>query len=113
MLRRKSQPFIWWSYFLLGQRQVDEVTDISHPLRDRYQERNPGPGRTLKLSMTDGVQRVTGFEYRPIKGLQVFSPAGIKVMIQISGLERRNSVQFALVLLLTFSTEVFDNVLFE
>ncbi|BBN10262.1 RecQ-mediated genome instability protein 1 [Marchantia polymorpha subsp. ruderalis] len=62
--------------------QVDEITDISNSARDRYQEKAAGPGRTLKLSMTDGVQRVYGMEYRPIKALQVFSPAGLKVSLR-------------------------------
>ena len=29
--------------------------------------------------MTDGVQRVFGMEYRPVKDLQVLAPAGLKV----------------------------------
>lgn len=29
--------------------------------------------------MTDGVQRVFGMEYRPIKDLEVLAPAGLKV----------------------------------
>lgn len=29
--------------------------------------------------MTDGVQRVFGMEYRPIKQLEVLGPAGLKV----------------------------------
>ncbi|KAG6553193.1 hypothetical protein Mapa_005253 [Marchantia paleacea] len=62
--------------------QVDEITDISNSARDRYQEKAAGPGRTLKLSMTDGVQRVFGMEYRPIRALQVFSPAGLKVSLR-------------------------------
>lgn len=31
------------------------------------------------MSMTDGVQRVFGMEYRPIKDLEVLAPAGLKV----------------------------------
>lgn len=31
--------------------------------------------------MTDGVQRVFGMEYRPIKDLEVLSPAGLKIVI--------------------------------
>ena len=30
--------------------------------------------------MTDGVQRVYGMEYRPIKDLKVLAPAGFKVL---------------------------------
>lgn len=29
--------------------------------------------------MTDGVQRIFGMEYRPIKNLEVLAPAGLKV----------------------------------
>jgi RecQ-mediated genome instability protein 1 len=29
--------------------------------------------------MTDGVQRIFGMEYRPIKDLAVLAPAGLKV----------------------------------
>ncbi|MCL7049670.1 hypothetical protein MKW94_009054, partial [Papaver nudicaule] len=36
--------------------------------------------RCLKLSLTDGVQRVTGLEFRPMNGLQ--SVAGLKVFIR-------------------------------
>ncbi|KAJ8772498.1 hypothetical protein K2173_027675 [Erythroxylum novogranatense] len=61
--------------------QVDEIVNISCPLRDRYQEASPGSKRCLKLSMTDGIQRVFGMEYRPIKDLKVLAPAGLKIVI--------------------------------
>ncbi|KAG8652689.1 hypothetical protein MANES_06G122000v8 [Manihot esculenta] len=47
----------------------------------RYQDAPSGVKRCLKLSMTDGVQRVFGMEYRPIKDLQVLASAGLKVII--------------------------------
>lgn len=59
--------------------QVDEIVNISAPLRGRYQNAASGIKRCLKLSMTDGVQRVFGMEYRPIKDLEVLAPAGLKV----------------------------------
>ena len=58
---------------------MDEVVDISAAIRNRYRERPASTTRCLKLSMTDGIQRVFGIEYRPIKDLNVFSPAGLKV----------------------------------
>ncbi|KAG8379455.1 hypothetical protein BUALT_Bualt07G0090300 [Buddleja alternifolia] len=61
--------------------QVDEIVNISCPLRGRYQSATPGVKRCLKLSMTDGVQRVFGMEYRPIKDLEVMALAGLKVAI--------------------------------
>ncbi|KAL8042654.1 hypothetical protein ABFX02_09G067200 [Erythranthe guttata] len=61
--------------------QVDEIVNISCPLRGRYQNLPPGDKRCLKLSMTDGVQRVYGMEYRPINGLQVLAAAGFKVVV--------------------------------
>ncbi|KAL2492197.1 RecQ-mediated genome instability protein 1 [Abeliophyllum distichum] len=61
--------------------QVDEIVNISCPIRGRYQNAAPGMKRCLKLSMTDGVQRVFGMEYRPIKDLEVLAPAGLKVAI--------------------------------
>ncbi|XP_075517116.1 recQ-mediated genome instability protein 1 [Primulina tabacum] len=61
--------------------QVDEIVNISCPLRGRYQNAGPGIKRCLKLSMTDGVQRVFGMEYRPIKDLEVMSPAGLKIVL--------------------------------
>ncbi|WCJ36300.1 RecQ-mediated genome instability protein 1 [Euphorbia peplus] len=61
--------------------QVDEIFNMSCPLRGRYQDAPAGIKRCLKLSMTDGVQRVFGMEYRPIKDLQVLAPAGLKVVI--------------------------------
>uniref|UniRef100_A0A6N2NLN2 RecQ-mediated genome instability protein 1 n=1 Tax=Salix viminalis TaxID=40686 RepID=A0A6N2NLN2_SALVM len=61
--------------------QVDEIVNISCPLKGRYQDANVGVKRCLKLSMTDGVQRVYGMEYRPIKDLKVLAPAGFKVAI--------------------------------
>ncbi|XP_055802101.1 recQ-mediated genome instability protein 1 isoform X2 [Solanum dulcamara] len=61
--------------------QVDEIVNISCPLRDRYQKAAAGIKRCLKLSMTDGIQRVFGMEYRPIKDLEVLAPSGLKVAI--------------------------------
>nr|GEZ52557.1 RecQ-mediated genome instability protein 1 [Tanacetum cinerariifolium] len=61
--------------------QVDEIVNISQPLRQRYKKANAGSHRCLKLSMTDGVQRVFGMEYQPIKELDVLAPAGLKVAI--------------------------------
>lgn len=61
--------------------KVDEIVNISSPLRGRYQNSAPGMKRCLKLSMTDGVQRVFGMEYRPIKDLEVLAPAGLKVCL--------------------------------
>ncbi|XVF49576.1 hypothetical protein PTKIN_Ptkin04bG0023500 [Pterospermum kingtungense] len=61
--------------------QVDEIVNLSCPLKGRYQEAPSGIKRCLKLSMTDGVQRVFGMEYRPIKDLLVLAPAGLKVAI--------------------------------
>lgn len=61
--------------------QVDEIVNISCPLKGRYQDANAGVKRCLKLSMTDGVQRVFGMEYRPIKDLKVLAPPGFKVAI--------------------------------
>ncbi|EFH42819.1 hypothetical protein ARALYDRAFT_919644 [Arabidopsis lyrata subsp. lyrata] len=61
--------------------QVDEIVNIGCPLKGRYENANAGLKRCLKLSMTDGVQRVFGMEYRPIKDLQVLAPAGLKVVV--------------------------------
>ncbi|KAL6584352.1 recQ-mediated genome instability protein 1 [Orobanche minor] len=61
--------------------QVDEMVNISCPLRRRYQNAGPGNSRCLKLSMTDGVQRVFGMEYRPIQDLQALAHAGLKVAV--------------------------------
>ncbi|XP_021286088.1 recQ-mediated genome instability protein 1 isoform X2 [Herrania umbratica] len=59
------------------------LVDLKGPfvLQGRYQDAPSGIKRCLKLSMTDGVQRVFGMEYRPIKDLQVLAPAGLKVAI--------------------------------
>lgn len=56
--------------------------NISRPLKGRYQNASSGHKRCLKLSMTDGVQRVFGMEYRPIKNLEVLAPAGMKVNLE-------------------------------
>ncbi|KAL7607459.1 hypothetical protein Lser_V15G17446 [Lactuca serriola] len=61
--------------------QVDEIVNISQPLRERYKKAPSGLKRCLKLSMTDGVQRIFGMEYQPIKDLDALSPAGLKVAI--------------------------------
>ncbi|KAJ9568540.1 LOW QUALITY PROTEIN: hypothetical protein OSB04_004506 [Centaurea solstitialis] len=58
--------------------QVDEIVNISQPLRERYKKSSSGLKRCLKLSMTDGVQRVFGMEYQPIKDLEALAPAGLK-----------------------------------
>ncbi|KAL0718396.1 hypothetical protein Bca4012_067718 [Brassica carinata] len=61
--------------------QVDEIVNIGCSLKGRYENANAGLKRCLKLSMTDGVQRVFGMEYRPIKDLQVLAPAGFKIVV--------------------------------
>ncbi|KAI3759511.1 hypothetical protein L6452_07393 [Arctium lappa] len=61
--------------------QVDEIVNISQPLRERYKKAPSGLKRCLKLSMTDGVQQVFGMEYQPIKDLDALAPAGLKVAI--------------------------------
>ncbi|XP_027340357.1 recQ-mediated genome instability protein 1-like [Abrus precatorius] len=61
--------------------QVDEIINISCPLRSRYEQAPPGLKRCLKLSLTDGVQRVFGMEYRPIQALEVCASSGLKVAI--------------------------------
>ncbi|CAM0904880.1 unnamed protein product [Alopecurus aequalis] len=62
--------------------QVDEIVNMSNPLRERYRDAPAGPKRFLKLSMTDGIQRIYGMEYRPIKDLQVLAPIGFKIVIR-------------------------------
>ncbi|KAK1682813.1 hypothetical protein QYE76_043661 [Lolium multiflorum] len=62
--------------------QVDEIVNMSNPLRERYRDAQAGPKRCLKLSMTDGIQRIYGMEYRPIKDLQVLAPVGFKIVIR-------------------------------
>ncbi|XP_068665357.1 recQ-mediated genome instability protein 1 [Aristolochia californica] len=62
--------------------QVDEIVNISSPLRDRYRSVHAGIKRCLKLSITDGCQRVFAMEYRPMKDLDIFSPAGLKICIR-------------------------------
>jgi hypothetical protein len=59
--------------------QVDEISDIGALLRERYHERGAGISGCLKLSMTDGVQRVVGIECQPIPALRNLFPAGMKV----------------------------------
>lgn len=61
--------------------QVDEILNITCPLRSRYQQAPPCLKRCLKLSMTDGIQRVFGMEYRPIKDLEVCASSGLKVSL--------------------------------
>ncbi|MCL7036491.1 hypothetical protein MKW94_012053 [Papaver nudicaule] len=64
--------------------QVDEIVDVSCDrqclLHIRQMDPSWNESRCLKLSMTDGVQRVTGLEFRPMNGLQ--SVAGLKVFIR-------------------------------
>uniref|UniRef100_J3LXB4 RecQ-mediated genome instability protein 1 n=2 Tax=Oryza brachyantha TaxID=4533 RepID=J3LXB4_ORYBR len=62
--------------------QVDEIANLSAPLRERYRDAHAGPKRCLKLLMTDGIQRIYGMEYRPIKDLEVLAPAGFKIVIR-------------------------------
>ncbi|XXG78439.1 hypothetical protein AAC387_Pa08g2386 [Persea americana] len=62
--------------------QVDEIVNISVPLRERYHDASAGLKRCLKLSMTDGAQRVVGMEYRPVSCLEALAPAGLKVCIR-------------------------------
>lgn len=74
-----------WTYCGLHW-QVDEIINISCPLRGRYQQAPPGLKRCLKLSMTDGSQRVFGMEYRPIHALEVCAPSGLKVSFSVATL---------------------------
>ncbi|WVZ85366.1 hypothetical protein U9M48_032303 [Paspalum notatum var. saurae] len=62
--------------------QVDEIVNISAPLKERYRDAVAGPKRMLKLSMTDGIQRIFGMEYKPIRYLAVLAPAGLKIIIR-------------------------------
>ncbi|CAL9178500.1 unnamed protein product [Musa hybrid cultivar] len=62
--------------------QVDEIVNISAPLRERYHDMPAGCKRCLKLSITDGVQRLFGMEYRPIKELEVLAASGLKVVLR-------------------------------
>lgn len=57
------------------------MVDTGAPLRERYNGTPPGFKRCLKLSLTDGAQRVYGMEYRPMSMLQVLAPAGLKVYL--------------------------------
>lgn len=68
--------------------QVDELVNIGSSLRQRYQDTPAGIKRCLKLSMTDGVQRVFGMEYRPIKDLEVLAPAGFKIVLRDVNIRR-------------------------
>ncbi|CAN1797010.1 RecQ-mediated genome instability protein 1 [Linum perenne] len=61
--------------------QVDEIVNMSAPLKGRYEDAHCGLKRCLKLSMTDGVQRVFAIEYKPIDSLKVLATAGFKVAI--------------------------------
>ncbi|GAB2290033.1 recQ-mediated genome instability protein 1, partial [Dionaea muscipula] len=58
--------------------RVVEIVSVGCSLRQRYQDVPAGLKRCLKLSMTDGVKRVIGMEYRPIKDLEFLAPAGFK-----------------------------------
>lgn len=64
--------------------QVDEIVNISNPLKIRYQKAAVGLKRCLKLSITDGVQRVFAMEYRPIQALEALAPAGLKVYFSLA-----------------------------
>ncbi|KAM4107713.1 hypothetical protein ACJW30_04G165500 [Castanea mollissima] len=62
-------------------RNVDSMHLVDLPGPFVLQKAPPGIKRCLKLSMTDGVQRVFGMEYRPIQALESLAPAGLKVAI--------------------------------
>lgn len=65
--------------YTLTRWQVDEIVNLCCPLRSRYQQAPPTRKRCLKLSMTDGIQRVFGMEYRSINALEVCASSGLKV----------------------------------
>ena len=69
---------VWRGRFVL---QCDEILNVASSFHDRYSEKRAGDDRTLKLSMTDGKQRVVGYEYRPCDSLHVLAPAGMKVAV--------------------------------
>jgi RecQ-mediated genome instability protein 1 len=55
--------------------QVDEIINPSNP-PERWYEESPAwvQKRFLKLSMTDGIQRLYGIEFEPIDDLKVSAP---------------------------------------
>ncbi|KAI3956549.1 hypothetical protein MKW92_041080, partial [Papaver armeniacum] len=61
---------------------VNKIVQVCVPPKDKFLDRPYGT-RCLKLSMTDGVQCVTGLEHRFIEDLQAAfpAPAGLKVLI--------------------------------
>lgn len=69
---------VWRGRFVL---QCDEILNVASSFHDRYSEKRAGDDRTLKLSMTDGKQRIVGYEYRPCESLHVLAPAGMKVAV--------------------------------
>ncbi|KAI7756742.1 hypothetical protein M8C21_009973 [Ambrosia artemisiifolia] len=69
--------------------QVDEIVDISQPLPDRYKNvPSDGVDSLLKLSMTDGGQRVFGLVCQRIEGLHTSASSGLKVAISNATVRR-------------------------
>jgi len=70
--------------------QVDEMVDIAHPAQVRYRG---GNNKTcLRLSLTDGVQRVHALEYKRIQALQPHAPAGLKIVLSGEVTVRRGTL---------------------
>ncbi|KAL6750617.1 hypothetical protein V8C86DRAFT_3030788 [Haematococcus lacustris] len=70
--------------------QIDEISNLAAPAKDRYQDRSEG--RCLKLHLTDGGAlllsavagrcHVFGIEYRHMPSLSWDCPAGCKVVVE-------------------------------
>ena len=54
--------------------QCDGILNVASSFKTAAEKR-AGDDRTLKLSLTDGKQRIVGYEYRPCDSLHVLAPA--------------------------------------
>ncbi|XP_037067863.1 recQ-mediated genome instability protein 1-like [Pollicipes pollicipes] len=74
---------------LLRLRRLDSAnTDVTCEPRAGWE---PRPSRVLRLTLTDGVQTVTGLETAPIPQLRADTPAGLKLLLH-GPLESRRGV---------------------
>eukprot|EP00026_Physarum_polycephalum_P010164 Phypoly_transcript_10316.p1 GENE.Phypoly_transcript_10316~~Phypoly_transcript_10316.p1 ORF type:complete len:434 (+),score=37.71 Phypoly_transcript_10316:11-1312(+) len=72
----ENQNYILKGQFLL---QIDEIHLISESYEYKFQENENN--RVLTFCITDGTQKMNGFEYRPIPSLSINSLPGIKILV--------------------------------
>jgi hypothetical protein len=83
---------------VLGGRRVvqcDEVANVSASFNDRYKDQPACEKRVLKLLITDGPNKMVAYEYRPINDLAVSMPAGTKLALTKTPVDKNGALRLS------------------